>query len=162
MKAGSVYYHFDSKEHLLEEILRQGMDVMVEAFEGVSTDADENRDPDLVAAHVRAHLAALFEFGPYTAAHVITFPMAPTAVRSAIVPVRDGYESMWADLLDRLAGAGVIAGDVDLSFARLLLFGAMNSTIEWFDPERSSIDDLAEVIARQFWCGVAANPGACP
>ena len=32
MKAGSLYYHFESKEALFQAILRRGLDVMVEAF----------------------------------------------------------------------------------------------------------------------------------
>jgi hypothetical protein len=34
---------------------------------------------------------------------------------------------------------------------RLTLFGAMNSSVEWFDTERGNLDELAEVITTQFW-----------
>ena len=78
MKAGSLYYHFASKDELLTEILRRGIDVMQTAFD----EAEARHDRRLararrVAAHVRAHLAALYENGPYTAAHVITFRTSP-------------------------------------------------------------------------------------
>ena len=33
MKAGSIYYHFASKDELLAEILRRGIDVMETAFD---------------------------------------------------------------------------------------------------------------------------------
>ena len=53
-----------------------------------------------------------------------------------------------------------MAGDVKVGLSRLTLFGAMNTTIEWFDVERSSLDELADTIARQFWTGVAASDGS--
>jgi AcrR family transcriptional regulator len=157
MKAGSLYYHFDSKDELLTAILRRGIAVMVDAFsDGTDTTADMSAR-DVLATHIRAHLGALFEHGPYTAAHVITFPTAPRSVRDEIVPDRDRYEALWTDLLQDLVATGEMAGDVDIGLSRLTLFGAMNTTIEWFDPERGSLDELAETITRQFWDGVAAN-----
>jgi hypothetical protein len=109
-----------------------------------------------VEAHVRAHLAALFENGPYTAAHVMTFRTAPDAVRQVIVPVRDAYEARWTEMLRRLQADGRIPPTVDVNVARLILFGAMNSSVEWFDPGRGNLDRFAAAITRQFWNGVAA------
>ena len=156
MKAGSLYYHFDSKDDLLAAILRRGIEVMVDAFVGVSLEAD-TPPRDILAAHVRAHLGALFEHGPYTAAHVITFHNAPSSVREAIVPERDRYEALWTDLLRGLVERGAMAADVDIGLSRLTMFGAMNTTIEWFDADRSTLDDLAETITRQFWDGVSVD-----
>lgn len=119
---------------------------------------DRGADPRRrVEAHVRAHLAALFEHGPYTAAHVSTFHTAPDGVRAAIVPVRDAYEALWAGLLQDLVDDRALRCDIDLGITRLALFGAMNSTIEWFDPEKGSLDHVAAVITEQFWCGVGAD-----
>lgn len=160
VKAGSLYHHFASKEEIFTAILNRGIDVMVAAFEAVSADeelAAHGSPEQLLHAHIRAHLGSLFEFGPYTAAHVTTFHSAPAAVYELIVPRRDGYEAMWAGLFEGLKEQGSL--DVaDTSIARLVLFGGMNSTIEWFDPDgERSLDDLASAIASQFWHGVA-NP----
>ena len=43
------------------------------------------------------------------------------------------------------------------SLSRLMLFGAMNSAVEWFDPERGSLDSFTESITRQFWSGLSAR-----
>jgi AcrR family transcriptional regulator len=155
MKPGSLYYHFASKEALLQAILLRGIDVMVDAFDAA---AAATRDADArsrFTAHVRAHLGALFEHGPYTAAHVTTFRTAPGAVCDAIVPQRDAYEAMWSHLLRELESRGALAPDVPIGLARLTLFGAMNSAVEWFDPERGNLDAFAEILARQFWSGLS-------
>jgi AcrR family transcriptional regulator len=91
MKPGSLYYHFASKDALLEAILRRGIVVMVDAFQGAASATRGAGGRARFAAHVRAHLGALFEHGPYTAAHVTTFRTAPAAVCETIVPERDAY-----------------------------------------------------------------------
>ncbi len=86
----------------------------------------------------------------------MTFRTAPDAVRAAIVPVRDEYEARWTELLADMQADGQIAPAVDVHVARLILFGAMNSAVEWFDPGRGNLDRFAAAITQQFWNGVAA------
>ncbi len=155
MKPGSLYYHFASKEALLEVILLRGIEVMVEAFRDAAQATRGESGRTRFAAHVRSHLAALFEHGPYTAAHVTTFRTAPAAVCEAIVPERDAYEAMWSDLLGQLKAGGELAADMPVGLSRLALFGAMNSAVEWFDPARGNLDSFAEAITRQFWTGLS-------
>lgn len=144
IKAGSIYHHFASKEEMFVTVFHDGLAVMVTAF--------EQADGDLLS-HVRAHLGALFEHGPYTAAHVTAFFTAPEPVRDAVVPARDAYESLWNHLLEGLLPT---MNAKDISLHRLILFGAMNSTIEWFDLGGNlTLDQLAEAITGQFLDGVA-------
>lgn len=152
IKAGSIYHHFASKEDLFVRILDRGIAVMIEAFEGV---APVRGDVHLhLLAHVRAHLGALFEHGSYTAAHVTAFFTAPDDVRRRVVPVRDSYEQLWNLLLGEMLGD---VGARELPLLRLVLFGSMNSTIEWFDPNGdTTLDQLAALITDQFLNGVRA------
>jgi len=158
IKAGSIYHYFESKEDLFIEVFSRGISVMVEAFESVEAPELTCENPvDRIEQHVRAHLGALFEHGSYTAAHVTAFFTAPEELRSAIVPLRDDYEHRWnvllADVLPEIDSAR-------LPIARLFLFGAMNTTIEWFDPRGDlGLDGLANLITVQFLEGVhAPNP----
>ena len=146
IKAASLYHHFASKNEIVEAVFRQGIDVMEQAWDEAASLDLEGRDR--LAAHVRAHLSALFENGPYTAAHVTAFRTAPVEVRDAVVPMRDAYEARWTNLLADLD----LATPVGLS--RLTLFGAMNTAVEWFDADRGNLDELAEIITRQFSEGV--------
>ena len=156
MKAGSIYYHFASKDELLTEILRRGIDVMQSAFDEAEQSSAGTAPARRIEAHVRAHLAALFENGPYTAAHVMTFRTSPESVRAAVVPLRDAYEARWTRLLLDMQSSGLLDADVDVNIARLALFGAMNSSVEWFDPGRGNLDRFATSITQQFWNGIAA------
>lgn len=156
IKAGSIYYHFDSKEALLLDILQRGISVMEEAFQAAAHATRDAPGVERVRAHVRGHLSALFDHGPYTTNHVSAFRIAPESVRTEVIPDRDRYERMWTDLLTELQESGEIAFDVPLGMSRLALFGAMNFAVEWFDPDRGNLDELVNIIARQFWQGVAA------
>jgi AcrR family transcriptional regulator len=158
MKAGSLYYHFASKDDLLEAIFRRGMDVMVEAFRHAAAETLGQTPRVRLEAHVRAHLAALFENGPFTAVHVTAFRTAPDSVCRAIVPVRDDYEAMWTRLLEEWVADGTLASQTPVGLVRLILFGSMNSAIEWFDPERGTLDVFAATLAGQFWSGAAVAP----
>lgn len=156
MQAGSVYYHFGSKDEILEEILRRGIVAVDDVFVTVSAELDPDAPPaERLRRHVRAHLGALFEHGAYTAAHVTVFPSAPPGVRSASIPVRDAYEQRWQSLLVDLAPDS----EVDVTLARLLLLGAMSSALEWFDPGGvRSLDDVADTITRQTLLGLGLDP----
>jgi len=153
IKAASIYHHFASKASLFGSVLEEGIRVMVEAFDRAAAEAEaESAVQDRLLAHVRAHLAALFEHGPFTASHVTAFFTAPPQVRAHTVPVRDGYEQLWNELLADLFPT---RSAQDLALVRLLLFGSMNSTIEWFRPDgEMSLDDLAGQITEHFLHGV--------
>lgn len=159
IKAGSIYHHFDSKEALFLAVLRDGMTVMVEAFdraaEGSRAGQREAATSDRLRTHVRAHLGAIFENGPYTTAHVTSFFIAPLAVRDQIVPDRDAYEQQWAELFSELFPK---SNRKDLRLKRLILFGAMNSTAEWFDPDGNvSLEQLATTISEHFLHGMSVH-----
>ena len=163
MQAGSVYYHFGSKDEILEEILRRGIVAVDDVFLSVAASHPaESTSVERLRRHVRAHLAALFEHGAYTAAHVTVFHSAPATVRAASIPVRDAYEQRWQALLHEVAPDS----DADLTLVRLLLLGAMSSALEWFTPTGArTLDDVADTIVRQTVCGLGANnprPGRTP
>ena len=96
------------------------------------------------------------DFDAVTAAHVTAFRTAPATVRDAVVPMRDAYEARWAAFLGELATDGELADGTPVGLSRLALFGAMNTTVEWFDADRGNLDELADTITHQFWNGVAA------
>jgi AcrR family transcriptional regulator len=155
MQPASIYHHFASKDALLTEILGIGMDVVNEAFDRAASDTQAGAaGRDRLVLHVRAHLHALFDHHSFTAAHVTVFPFVPDEVRRAAVPARDAYEGKWSRLL------GEIAPHLDpprTQLARLTAFGAMNATIEWFDPDRGDIHELGVGMGSLLWAGLAGG-----
>ena len=55
--------------------------------------------------------------------------------------------------------AGEIDPRRDLGLARMFLFGALNWSVEWYDPEKGSLDDFVREAAETFLHGILAAPG---
>lgn len=161
IQPATIYHHFASKEELFVAVLVDGIDVMVDAFEATAQSATRSESArDRLFAHVRAHLGAVFEHGPYTTAHVTAFFTAPADIRERVVPQRDRYERRWQDLLADLAPH---SSNGEMRIHRLLLFGAMNTTVEWYDPDGGiALDDLAATITDQFLTGIDASSDVPP
>ena len=69
--------------------------------------------------------------------------------RAAVNDLRRSYEGMWVAPLQALVAAGAVSGDPAL--ARLMIFGALNWSVQWFDPgQRATLDDLTDTALRLF------------
>jgi AcrR family transcriptional regulator len=149
VKAGSIYYHFESKANILSHILDIGIERITEGTtEAIAANADSSPGGALRSA-IQGHLEALFEHGPYTAAHVSVFQSAPRDVRELGIVRRDA---------DDLLKAGDLRPGTDLRVARIALFGAMNSTLDWFQLGGSrTLAEVADDVADLFLLGVVAR-----
>ena len=145
MKAGSVYYHFDSKEQILEEVLDIGIQSVFDAVRA-GVDALPKTAPwrERFRVALHAHLASLFQLGDYTSANIRVFGQAPDHIHERHMRIRRAYEDYWRDMYREAQASGEIRGDLDLTALRLLVFGAMNWAVEWYRPGRESIAKLAQ------------------
>ena len=61
--------------------------------------------------------------------------------RASLVQLQHDYEAAWTPVLEALHAAGLLRADVKL--ARLLIFGALNWSVQWYDRKKgASLDDL--------------------
>ena len=148
MQSGSVYYHFGSKEEIVTEVLNLGIervhDQVSTTIAKLPVDADA---ATLIRTGIRNHLKALFAFSAYTSANVRIYGQVPASARQDNLAVRRRYEGLWDDILSRAKARGGVQDGIDLAAFRLLLVGSLNATLEWFDPNRSRVEDLAECYA---------------
>lgn len=157
IKAGSLYYHFASKEQIVAEVLNAGVDTVFDEVRR-SLDALPPDAPLAVRLHaaIRAHLHALLELDDYTGANIRIFGHVPERVRLAAVGRRRTYEDWWRGLLDRGAAEGAFAPGTDLRLVRLFLLGAMNWSLEWHRPGSQDADSIAERLAEMVLHGVSS------
>ena len=160
IKAGSIYYHFASKDEIVTEILNVGI-LAVHAEVVAAVDAlPAWASADVIfRAALRGHLRTLLEHGDYTSANVRIFGQVPPAVRDANLSVRRDYEKYLDVLLSKLQADGVIRSDVNIGRFRLMLIGALNATLEWFDPAKGSAEELADDYADAFLYGILNQTG---
>ncbi|MDF0750850.1 TetR/AcrR family transcriptional regulator [Marinobacter sp. 71-i] len=151
MKAGSLYYHFSSKDELATEVMRIGVEAVErdvrEALDQVSPIDSEQR---LITA-VHIHLNALLRSSEFVSSHIRCYPFVPDRVRFELREVRRRYDLLWLELIGEFINRPA-RGD-EVIYIWHILVGALNQSLEWFNPNRHSIDDYArqiEIMLRQF------------
>ena len=145
MLPGSLYYRYNSKEALLVELMRRGVDLVTAEVESAYASSD---DPvERLRLCINAHLRALLVDSD--AVYVLLFEwraLGPEA-REEIIELRDQYESLWAEILETMIEQGVIRKNVDGRLLRLIGLGALNWVATWFDPSGAhSLDAIGDLI----------------
>ena len=155
IKAGSIYYHFGSRDEIVVAVLDKGIQVVHDSMrQAVSALPESTGAETILRTAVQAHLRALLDLSDYTSANVRIFGQVPQSVRDANLPTRRAYEAEWDSLLSRLRDDGALKRDVDTARLRLMLIGALNATLDWFDPDRGSAEALARTYADVFLNGI--------
>lgn len=158
LQTASFYYHFPSKDALIEEVMEIGIQVVYEdvraSLERLGPDASYR---ERVHAGIRAHLASVLTHGDYTSANLRNFPLAPESMREKNLAIRRKYAELWRKLLADAQRAGEIAPGIDLTIIRLTLIGALNWSSEWFNPRKKSVDTIAEVVCNMLFDGIGAH-----
>lgn len=161
MKAGSLYYHFESKDEIVGEVLRIGVENVFREVRAAVTAVPENASAMVIIhAAVTAHLKALLELQDYTSANIRIFGQVPAAVREGHLKLRDEYEHFWASLFERCAERGEIDPQRNLRLTRLFLIGAMNGTLDWYHEGGVSLKALAKTLTEIFIQGLGASASA--
>lgn len=144
MKAGSLYYHFRSKDEIVASVLDIGIELVHEAVDrAVAALPADAPARTVVATAIRHHLQTFLAYSDYTSANVRIFGQLPAEIRQRNLAARQRYERLWDAIIERARQQGPVRPAVDTATFRLFLLGAMNATLEWFDPARGDIDRLA-------------------
>lgn len=141
MEAGSIYYHFRSKNEILDEVLDIGLRALLR---GVSaTLSQESHFPDhrsRIAAAIRTHMEYLFRLSEFTSANIRIYGQLPEQVRARHQPIRHKYANLWDDCLRKAQESGELRSDIKVVPLRQAMLGALNWTVEWFNPEKDQHD----------------------
>ena len=153
MLPGSLYYRYNSKEALLVELMRRGVDLVTAEVESAYASSD---DPvERLRLCINAHLRTLLVDSD--AVYVLLFEwraLGPEA-REEIIELRDQYESLWAGILETMIAQGVVRKNVDGRLLRLIGLGALNWVATWFDPNGAhSLDGIGDFVWNVIMDGV--------
>ena len=155
MKAGSMYYHFTSKDELLREVIDLGVTVIHRAvLAAVEALPPRAGIRERIEVAIDTHLAVLLEYSDFTSASIRIYGQVPAAVRNRNKLVRRSYGDYWTSLLRQAQREGVLRDDRDPKLIRLLVIGMMNSTVEWFRPDRGSRRHVAELVKGMLFDGM--------
>ena len=144
LKAGSIYYHYKSKDELITAMLDLGMSsVIVAVKQALSQLPAEATAHERIRTAVYAHLSAIIEYGDYTLAARRVFGQVPEELRVKDMRLRDQYAAMWQEILVAARTRGELRATANLSLSRLFILGALNWTAEWYKPGGRTIEEVS-------------------
>jgi AcrR family transcriptional regulator len=161
LQAGSLYYHFKSKDDLISAVLDMGIRTVSERVRAaleVLPDSTTGRERLKVAVH--AHLSASLEVGDYSVATRRVMGQVPEAIRAKNQRQREAYGAIWRGILEQARSRGEFRTSANLNFALLYIFGALNWVAEWFRPGGRTIDEIAAEFSSFILDGLMGSPGA--
>jgi AcrR family transcriptional regulator len=132
IKAGSIYYYFDSKEAILNEVLHRGLLRVFEAVKTALKKAGKVSHRRRIGLAIEAHLVALLEASDFTSANIRIYGQLPEHLKKPHRPMRRSYARYWDQLFLNARRAGEIRADIEIVPLRIFVLGALNWTIEWF------------------------------
>lgn len=146
LRDASLYYHFASKDELVEEILRMGVQATSKHVrECVDALSFEASPLDRLRTAIRAHLETVLELSDVAAASLRLMSQVPAELGAPYRRYQHAYGTYWNRLLREAADAGVIRSDLDLTSVRLLVIGSLNWVVEWPKSALRASGDLADV-----------------
>jgi len=159
MKAGSLYYHFGSRETLVEAVMEIGTRRtharMIKQIAALPADADHLT---IIRTAIETHLVMVIAQEDNTSATIKLIWQVPQQLRDKVLTEQRAYGGFWRDLLTRAQAAGAIRDDIDLSVARMAIMGALNWAADWYKPGRMSPEGIARDIATMIIGGLERAP----
>ena len=155
LSKSSLYHHVESKEQLL----RLALDRAVEPLFAVlaEPDAVAGRAVQRLEHVVRREVEVLVERLPYVT--LLLRVRGNSATERWALERRREFDHHVAALVTAAADDGDVRPDVDPGLVSRLLFGTVNSLVEWYDPgARSALSgpELADVVVRLAFDGLRA------
>jgi len=144
MRSGSPFYHFKSKGALLHAVMEEGMRSAIERQTRALQKADQFKTDArwVLAILIRNQFDVLLGPGSdFIPVMLYESRALSPRQRASLVKLQGDYEAAWTPVLEALHKAGQLRADVKL--ARLLIFGALNWSVQWYDRRKgASLDDL--------------------
>lgn len=149
----SIYHHVRSKEELLHRAISRALDGLFGVLE--EPDAPQGRAIERLEHVTRRVAEVLMDELPYVT--LLLRVRGNTDTERWAMERRREFDHEVSDLLKRAAADGDLRDDVDIRLATRLLFGMINSIVEWYRPGRGgavSRDEVAEAVVRTAFAGL--------
>jgi TetR/AcrR family transcriptional regulator, cholesterol catabolism regulator len=152
--SGSLYHHFDSKESMLDEVMRAFMDDAVERYR--RTVANGGEPLTVLRALVHDGFAALGANPAALAVMINEFNLLVQYPRFAYL--REGAtetERLWAGVIEEGMRAGVFRSDIDPRMIYRFMRDTIWISVRWYDPNgKNTIEEIADFYLEMLLDGI--------
>lgn len=151
----AVYHHFPSKQALLAAALDEALEGLDTAVAEAARATDGRSAHDRLRATVLAAVQLLAEHRP--AVTLLLRVRGNSALEIAALDRRRRIDVELADLVTEAVAEGSVRSDLPPEVVSRLVFGTVNSLVDWYSPDGSIAPDaLAEGVADLLFRGLEA------
>ncbi|MFI8975436.1 TetR/AcrR family transcriptional regulator [Nocardia asteroides] len=158
MQTGSLYYYFDSKEQLVEEVLDGGARLAHERVRAAATAVPDASAGARLSAALRAFIAVRLEIGAVSTAHIRNYRELPEDMRERLRPELEAFSRLWDELVLAAVESGEIRADVDPRTLHLFAVHTSEQIATWPSSARSTTDTV-DVMFRLMLNGLVGPGG---
>jgi AcrR family transcriptional regulator len=154
----SIYHHVRGKEELLRRAISRALDELFAILD--ESAATRGRAVDRLEHVTRRTTEVLMAELPYVT--LLLRVRGNTDTERWAMERRRDFDQRVAELLKEAAADGELRTDVDARLATRLLFGMINSIVEWYRPERAgsahaTSDEVADAVVRMAFAGLRTS-----
>ena len=157
MRSGSPFYHFKSKGDLLYAVMAEGMRSAIKkqqvTLQNTHISLSNKEQPRQEIRRLQHHLLHVLILNHFEVLLSPESDFIPVMLyewrsltplqQSTMATLQREYEAVWLPVLEALFASGQLKCPVKL--ARLLIFGALNWSVQWFDASKgASLDELTD------------------
>ena len=155
IEAGSIYYHFSSRDEIMRAVLESGVgDARGEVMQAIAEAGPQSSPLDRLRAALGAHLK--YTLREHFSSRLKSIRRLPKRLRDRHMQQEREYAAIFAGLLEEAHKKGLLQPGFDLSVVRMLVLGALTWVAEWYDPAGAMTpDDVADELMRVVTGGIA-------
>jgi AcrR family transcriptional regulator len=148
----SIYHHVAGKEELLRRAVSRALDGLFGILD--EEHARERRPVERLEYVVRRMVEVLTAELPYVT--LLLRVRGNTGTERWALERRREFDHRVAELLKAAAADGDVRGDVEVRLATRLVFGMINSIVEWYrpEPQGASGREVADAVVRLAFAGL--------
>lgn len=157
LSKSAIYHHVPSKEHLLQQALDEALGALTAALDRIEADAGLTATERLRAA-VRTSVVVLVEHLP--AVTLLLRVHGNSAAEQDALVRRRGLDDRLAAMVRAAVADGELRDDIPPDLLSRLLFGTVNSLVEWVRPGHDeSAEHLADAVTALAFEGLRGQRG---
>lgn len=158
MLAPSLYHHFPSKDHLVEEVMLEGIyrntRFIVCRVEVLGPDVPSLKR---LKVAIEAHVDFLLTGDDYSSAVARVFEDLPEDMKRRVIAAYSAFDNYWRDLIIAAQQDGSANAAIDATVARKFLIAMLNSCSSWYRPGKLGPAQIAEQAANMVISGLAVR-----